>query len=155
MAECEIITLSLTKEQKEAIEKLFEDNKWELTYQTIEEQKNLQPVPQERVQVCPYCFLSHCVATTNENSPWLGEGQTPSNYNPSVRKGLYRRFWKCISNLGGWDVEQYLRKKERLGEGRPNMVYHQRQVMSECVLKLVRSRYPNPHSVPYLGHKWE
>lgn len=36
MAECEIITLSVTKEQKEAIEKLFEDNKWELTYQTIE-----------------------------------------------------------------------------------------------------------------------
>lgn len=36
MAECEIITLSVTKEQKEAIEKLFQDNKWELTYQTIE-----------------------------------------------------------------------------------------------------------------------
>lgn len=105
--------------------------------------------------VCPYCFLSPCVATTNENSPWLGEGQGPSNYNPSVRKGLYRRFWKCISNLGGWDVEQYLRKKERLGEGRPNIVYHQRQVMPERVLKLVRSKYPNPHSDSYIGHKWE
>lgn len=32
----EILKNSVTKEQKEAIEKLFEDNKWELTYQTIE-----------------------------------------------------------------------------------------------------------------------
>lgn len=36
MAECEILNLSVTKEQREAVEKLFEDSKWELTYQTIE-----------------------------------------------------------------------------------------------------------------------
>lgn len=36
MAECEIINLSVTKKQKGAVEKLFEDNTWELTYQTIE-----------------------------------------------------------------------------------------------------------------------
>uniref|UniRef100_K1QFL4 protein-tyrosine-phosphatase n=1 Tax=Magallana gigas TaxID=29159 RepID=K1QFL4_MAGGI len=33
-------TLSVTKEQKEAIEKPFEDNKWELTYQIIDGPKN-------------------------------------------------------------------------------------------------------------------
>eukprot|EP00105_Crassostrea_gigas_P044930 XP_019929078.1 PREDICTED: uncharacterized protein LOC109620663 [Crassostrea gigas] len=114
-------TLSVTKEQKEAIEKPFEDNKWELTYQIIDgkrktksrkvhvrqaeqfcsssyEETNRTEEPSTSSSgentVCPYCFLSPCVATTNENSPCLGEGQGPSNYNPSVRKGLDRRFWK-------------------------------------------------------------
>lgn len=103
---------------------------------------------------CPYCFVNPCVATSNRNAPWIGNGQPPSNQNPQVRKGIYRRFWKCINNLNGWQLQQYIQKKIRIG-GNEGIVYHQREIMPECVLELVRGLYPNPKGVPYLGHMWE
>ena len=34
------------------------------------------------------------------------------------------------------------------------VVYVLREIMPECVLKLVRGLYPNLPDTPYLGHKW-
>ena len=61
---------------------------------------------------CPYCFISACVATSNITAPWVGNGQPPSNANAQIRKGIYRRFWKCINNMYGWLLPQYLDKKK-------------------------------------------
>ena len=34
------------------------------------------------------------------------------------------------------------------------VVHMLREIMTECVLKLVRGLYPNLPDTPYLGHKW-
>ncbi|VDI37465.1 Hypothetical predicted protein [Mytilus galloprovincialis] len=103
---------------------------------------------------CPYCFITPCVATSNITAPWVGNGQPPSNANPQIRKGIYRRFWKCINNMYGWLLPQYLDKKKRVGGGEW-VVMHQREIMPECVLELVRELYPNPVGIQYMGHMWE
>lgn len=100
---------------------------------------------------CPYCFLSPCITTSNQNAPWIGPGQNACVENSGIRKNIYKRFWKCIGNLGGWDLPQYTEKKQRLG----GPLYHVRQVMPECVLTLARDLYPNPKDMPYMDHKWE
>ncbi|CAG2205331.1 unnamed protein product [Mytilus edulis] len=77
---------------------------------------------------CPYCITRPCVATANMTAPWVGNGQPPSNANPQIRKGIYRRFWKCINNIYGWLLPQYLDKKKRLGGGEW-VVMQQREIM--------------------------
>ena len=103
---------------------------------------------------CQFCFLTPCIADSNRNAPWLGQGQAPSNANPSIRKGLYRRFWKCINNSGGWLIPRYLAKKSTMGGGQ-YAVMHRREIMPDCVLELIRTLYPNPNGIPYMGHMWE
>ena len=34
------------------------------------------------------------------------------------------------------------------------VVHMLREIMTECVLKLMRGLYPNIPDIPYLGHKW-
>ncbi|CAG2187088.1 unnamed protein product [Mytilus edulis] len=63
---------------------------------------------------CPYCFTCPCVAAANITAPWIGKGQPPSNANPQIRKGIYRRIWKCINNMYGWLLPQYLDKRKDL-----------------------------------------
>ena len=103
---------------------------------------------------CQYCFLSPCIIELTSSSPWIGAGQGPSIHNPPIRKRLYGRFWSCISNLGGWNTAQYISKKIANGEGE-NVLYHQREIMPDCVLTFCRNKYPNPKGIPYLGHKWQ
>lgn len=103
---------------------------------------------------CPHCFFHPCVAQANSTAPWLGHGQAPCERNASIRKDLYRRFWKCLANVGGWLIPEYLTKKSVTGGG-DWIVMHRREIMPECVLKLVRNRYPNPKGIAYMGHMWE
>ncbi|CAG2215592.1 unnamed protein product [Mytilus edulis] len=79
---------------------------------------------------CPYCITRPCVATANMTAPWVGNGQPPSNANPQIRKGIYRRFWEMYKqyNLYGWLLPQYLDKKKRLGGGEW-VVMQQREIM--------------------------
>ena len=104
---------------------------------------------------CPFCFLNPCIVNQCRNAHWIGPGQAPSDHNPAIRKTIYYRFWSAVANLGGWNMPQYLAKKVRIGGGVPGIVYHKREIMPDCILKFVRSMYPNPQSVPYLGHRWE
>lgn len=101
---------------------------------------------------CPFCFLNPCVAQAHQHV--CGEGQAASDNNPPIRKGIYRRFWSIINNLGGWNLQCYTHKK--LQEAQlANVVYLKREIMPECVIELVRGLYPNPFGQPYMGHKWE
>ena len=101
-------------------------------------------------EACPYCFLHPCVATTN--SSIADPGQAPHDENNGIRKRIYQRYWKIIQNLEGWNIPQYITKK--IGAAGRAAVNHQREIMPACVLKLVRSKYPNLPGVPYMDHLW-
>ena len=101
---------------------------------------------------CPMCFMEPCVTESQRHLG--GSGQEPSDYNPSIRKGIYRRFWSVIDNLGGWQIDLYTTKKREEAH-RHNIVYMKREIMPECILTFVRGLYPNPAGQPYMGHKWE
>jgi hypothetical protein len=92
---------------------------------------------------------------SNEQARWLRHGQHPSIHNSAIRRAIYRWFWQVIDNLGGWRIQEYVSYKIALAHGDESIVYHQREVMPNCVVKLVRGKYPNPSGVPYMEHKWE
>jgi len=29
-----------------------------------------------------------------------------------------------------------------------------KEILPNCILTLVRNLFPNPHGIPYVGHKW-
>jgi hypothetical protein len=103
---------------------------------------------------CPHCLLVPCVATSQRDARWLGNGLPPHAENAAIRRGLYKRFWNTMANLGGWHTPQYVAKKMHIGGGQ-GIVYHKREIMPDCVLKLCRDLYPNPKDKEYMGHKWE
>lgn len=84
----------------------------------------------------------------------MGQGAAPSDTNAGIRKSLYRRFWSVISNTGGWRKKKYEEKKA-LAMNREGAVITKREIMPQCVLKLCRSKYPNPSGRPYMDHMWE
>ena len=58
---------------------------------------------------------------------------------------------------GAWRHPLDVRKKETVmcrDHTDGTFVHVLREIMPECVLKLVRGLYPNPPDTPYLGHKW-
>ncbi|XP_052249944.1 uncharacterized protein LOC127857542 [Dreissena polymorpha] len=101
---------------------------------------------------CLKCYMNPCVVIANRHL--CGQGQGPSEYNPPIRKDVYKKFWRVIDNLGGWLIKEYRRKKSN-SSNLQNIVYLKRDIMPECVLDFVRARYPNPHGQAYMGHKWE
>ena len=57
-----------------------------------------------------------------------------------------------------WIHQSYIQKKSRALAEDPRFkeyVWHRRDIMPDCVLKLVRHWFPNPKNVPYMGHLWE
>lgn len=102
---------------------------------------------------CPFCFLSPCV--TSHPHHFLGAGQPACDANSGMRKEHYRNYWKVMSNCRGWNDLRYLARKVQAGQGGEWAVVHRREVMPDCILKQVRSLYPNPPNRPYMGHMWE
>ena len=71
---------------------------------------------------------------------------------------MYRRFWTMMYHRQVWDDPKYVEKKAlalQRRPGRKRLVYHRRDIMPNCVIDLVRTWYPNPEKVPYMGHKWD
>ena len=110
---------------------------------------------------CPYCLCSPCITTYPQ--AWLGQGQPPRAGNNTIRKTLYKHFWKVLDRAGLWRDRRYLDRKEYLLEMYKRAheddeaivkVGTVREVMPECVLTKVRNMYPNPKKKPYMGHKW-
>ena len=106
-----------------------------------------QPTPQssdiEINRRCPCCFISPCIAYSNRAARWIGLGRPANMENPSIRKQIYRRFWKIMANNGGWHIPEYMEKKIRIGGG-DWVLTHRRELMPECVTSLARQLYPNP-----------
>ncbi len=99
---------------------------------------------------CPYCFLSPCATSFAHH--WLGDGQAACAANLGLRYQRYKHYWKYIGNRGGWNMQRYLDKKRTALRGRQ---MHVREIMPWCVLKQVRSLYPNLANVPYVDHMWD
>jgi hypothetical protein len=101
---------------------------------------------------CPHCFQTICI--TARPKDWLGQGQAACDDNSALRRVIYNHYWKMIDNLGEWRNPRYLEHKKQVGGGEW-VVVHRREIMPLCVLTEVRHMYPNPPSVPYMGHMWE
>ena len=111
----------------------------------------------------PAAGLSELIASTNRQS-WLATISTrPHVRNTGIRKSKYKKFWTLIQRYGGWNNPHYLRKKITLlrqsrhmneDESWITMGRELRDIMPECVTELVRSIYPNPENVSYMGHRW-
>ena len=89
---------------------------------------------------------------------WETENQMPQERNSMLRKSGYKRYWTNLFHRNVWQDPGYLVRKRaalRQDTRRRNYVYHRRDLMPKCVLVLVRSWFPNPPSVPYMGHMWE
>lgn len=109
---------------------------------------------------CDYCFLQPCVTTHRQ--AWLQDQQPPKDTNNKIRKKMYRKFWSVMEYRGAWHHPLYMEKKIIALGGEPdhNLVWesavgqHVREIMPDCILKLVRGLYPNPPGVAYMGHRW-
>lgn len=179
------LTLSVTDEQKLAIQAFFQHYDWDFneingensenkddedvveentenaTQESVEHQnenrsENMDDQIAENDLECEHCFCFPCV-TTNRQS-WVGNGQPACNRNSGVRKDKYKKFWTLMQNRGAWSHPRYLRKKTRmLNRERvdESVVIVRREVMPDCILSVVRDLYPNPKSKPYMGHRWQ
>ena len=133
--------------------------------------QNPQPRPaefhdiwtEESAEECAFCFLSPCVTTHRQT--WLGAGKNPNLTNRVTRKTKYKKFWSLMDYRQAWNHPRYLHKKEAamLEDDREERIVwcrganartSVREIMPECILKLVRGLYPNPPNVPYMSHKW-
>ncbi len=66
-----------------------------------------------------------------------------------------------LLHRGAWEKPTYKQKKAAaLCEDRRNNTWsgpnskYPRDIMPECVLKLIRGWLPNPPSILYMGHRW-
>jgi hypothetical protein len=102
---------------------------------------------------CQFCLCSPCI--TQNRQAWLGHGQNARPANNLIRKDKYKKFWKLLDTRGTWQHPRYIhRKRNALSRHNDHDVWTLREIMPSCVLDLVRSLYPNPEGVPYMGHKW-
>lgn len=76
--------------------------------------------------VCPHCIMLPCVAEANST----GAGQPAHIQNQAQRKSLYKRFWNCIHNLGGWTLPSYEANKITFVGGLEGIVRQQRGIVT-------------------------
>lgn len=110
---------------------------------------------------CRHCLCAPCITTFPQ--AWLGLGQAPRPGNNGIRKKLYKHYWRVLHGKGLWMDVRYLQRRKRLldiykQENADNeaiiAVGSMREIIPDCVLDKVRNLYPNPKSVPYMGHRW-
>ena len=159
----DIIIKGLNLEQTHAIKTLFEQKKWSLDIGVVDENDGIStkcadyfiPPTQDKTR-CPFCFCQPCI-TDNDNRQlwWCDSAKDPEVQNSGKRKDCYRRFWAMMFHRGVWNTEEYKIKKDNiLSQKKNETVIVMREIMPECVLKTVRGWYPNPSTMPYMGHKW-
>lgn len=168
--------MSVTESQKNAIIQLFQDCNWELDQRSIpqqaigneerqaEEEEHRPDEPQfiiqmdENAERCPFCLCRPCITDETNRQLWWGlDALVPHHQNRRHRKDCYRRFWTMLYHRRIWqDPEYMMRKVAALGHdpARRQYVYHRRDLMPNCVIKLVRWWYPS-HDGQYMGHRWE
>ena len=130
-----------------------------ITENGIQEGEENQPQSEEEEEeevegTCQDCFLLPCCTTYNHD--FVGLGQAASNANPAMRRKRYKKYWNVLTNLGGWRKHRYVAKKRQMTRQNADVtVWHQREIMPNCVLHQLRGLYPNPDNIPYMGHKWQ
>ena len=169
----ELTSYRLTHEQKHAIKELFTAKGWKyeeitIASENISECNDFDPdkfepgyvVKKDECAVeCPFCYCSPCVTHENNRQAWwLHNPQPPNILNSKSRKKCFKSFWTMLYHRRAWLDPRYVNKKQtaRGIDARHNRYeWHRRDIMPNCVLKLVRTWYPNPKDIPYMGHMWE
>ena len=171
--------MAVSQEQKDATEKLFTENNWPMILECNEgvhinesclrdrqcennSDDNEEPfhIGQDpEADMCPHCLCRPCITSEVHRQLWWAAGPEPAHrLNRKWRKVAYRKFWTESYHRGVWNHPTYrTRKLQALGHDprHRQYVYHRRDIMQNCVLKLVRGWYPNLPGQPYMGHMWE
>ena len=179
MEDCEsssntqLVSYNLSQDQIKAIKQLFTEKQWkyeEVSYckkeQVVDEYDpdNCEPGftidKNENKDECPFCFCSPCVTSDDNRQSWWLHNSKPANaLNSKSRKKCYKSFWTMMYHRRAWLDERYkIKKRIAMGlDPRRNRYewIHRRDIMPDCVLKLVRFWYPNPEDIPYMGHTWD
>lgn len=161
------LVLNLSGEQEEQLRRFMQDQEWEadeiiqgeaMPVEDNDDAGDLPQMNQPRFIIiqrdgdfaeCQECFAQPCVTNNvNRQEWWRAEPAEQSPHNNGARRALYFKFWNMCYNRGLWGEERYVEKKRQM-EG-ANI---RREIMPDCICRLVRSWYPNPPGVPYMGHK--
>ena len=94
----------------------------------------------EKVVACPYCLQQPCITTSH--------GPARPQKNISKRYKSYREYYKLLKCVGLWNNPSYVERKRELGIYIDDVL----EVMPNCVVKDVRTKWPNPDGIPYKGH---
>ena len=169
--------LGVTEEQRKAIMELYSQNNWDLNEMSEStrsqcnhqnchaqvQENSLNPEPLIKMdpsdEKCPHCLCRPCIISEQfRQSWWASQNERPRIQNSGLRKTAYRKFWTMMYHRGVWNCQEYMDRKVSafgLDPQRTKYVYHKRDIMPDCVLKVVRTWYPNPTNRPYMGHYWE
>ena len=94
---------------------------------------------------CHHCLCTPCVIQLPPD--FLRGSASPHPANDEKRFRLYRLFWKVLSDVGLWNDEEYLRRKE----GR-TVIHDKREIMPKCVVTVSTRTLQYPHYInPYLS----
>ena len=167
-----VLSLEVTQEQRDAIYYFFAHHDWDFkevstnhnnnipdTENTEENSGNFFIEQDQEADECPFCLCRPCITNEQNRQMWWEEqDHAPHERNTFLRKDKYKRFWTNLFHRGVWSDPRYKRRKrEALRRDRPRRkyVYHRRDLMPECVIKIVRKWFPNPSGQPYMGHMWD
>ena len=118
---------------------------------------NIPQVPEE--DECMFCLCRPCIThERNRQLWWEQQNGAPHLRNSGLRKEKYQRFWTMMYHRDAWKDPRYLAEKLKALQADPRhrkYEWHRRDIMPKCVLSLVRTWFPNPDGVPYMGHLWE
>jgi hypothetical protein len=179
-----LLCLNVTEEQKEVIVQLFNHYDWtfhevalaasentDVSIEREEEEQNDDGSHNEdlfvpgyvinqdtEAEVCQQCLCQPCITSdSNKQAWWCNKSVDPHGRNSGLRKIAYRKFWTMLHHRQVWISPIYMAiKVQAMGHDpqRKQYVYHRRDIMPDCVLNKVRSWYPNPLTMPYMGHLW-
>ena len=170
-----VVSIVVTREQQEVIQAVFMHNDWdymevgerEQYYRNQDGDEEEIPgmiIPQiQDADECQYCLCKPCITdVSNSQLWWEQEPQEPHTRNSGIRKGVYKRFWTMLFHRMAWNDPRYMAKKAAVLNQDANRRYNvwaggrlnKRDIMPECVLKVVRGWYPNPAHLQYMGHRW-
>ncbi len=173
----EDLHLRVTAEQRETIMQLFVHNDWDYRQLDCQNSANyssqdpdavsddeISPgfiIPQQALESeCASCLCRPCITHVYHRQMWWEDtARTPSIFNSRLRKAAFKRFWTMLFHRDVWRDPRYKERKLAALQNDPRRRrycwYHKRDILPDCVLKLVRGWYPNPTGIPYMGHFWE
>lgn len=168
------LTLEASEEQVAAIKALYEENGWTFPESPAESSETLSneascewrtvSTPKPCGHKCEHCLQDPCITHEDNRQQWWPNETSPArDGNNQGRKKLYKLFWSMLSNRGLWMEDIYLARKDEALQRDPNRKKYlwssgniaKRDLMPNCVLKLVRGWLPNPVKKEYMGHMWE
>ena len=161
-----LISLQVTEEQKQAIRELFAREQWEyIEIENNEISENIENTVEQHTidhdpnsDECEYCLCRPCITDErNRQSWWENESHAPHKRNSALRKDKYKRFWTNLFHRRVWSDPRYLLRKQNalLRDRQDDDVYHRRDLLPKCVIKIVRGWLPNASGKAYMGHKWD